>query len=67
MMVDPSWLTNEAAALPAGWTLAASPGLDFVASRTFEHGVTVTDAAGGLHTWAWNGSGYTPPPGEDRC
>ncbi|MGH9152293.1 MAG: PA14 domain-containing protein [Acidimicrobiales bacterium] len=64
-LVDPSWLRNGVAPLPAGWTLGTTPALRYVAARAFEHGVTFTDGAGGLHTYAWNGSGYAPPPGED--
>ncbi|HVL27155.1 MAG TPA: PA14 domain-containing protein, partial [Acidimicrobiales bacterium] len=63
VIVPPDWLAGDPGPLPAGWTLSAGPA--YVGARAFEHGVTLTDAGGGLHTYAATGSGYAPPPGED--
>ncbi|MCA1683897.1 MAG: hypothetical protein LC708_02040, partial [Actinobacteria bacterium] len=65
VIVPPSWLRGDPGSLPVGWTLSATPGMAYVGARSFEHGATLTDASGALHTYASTGSGYVPPPGED--
>ena len=72
IIVPPSWFTAPTAGpLPAGWTLSAGSALAYTSARLGEHGVTLTDATGGLHTYAAtgddpsSGQGYTPPYDED--
>ena len=67
IIVPPSWLTAPALGpLPAGWTLSGGSALAYTSAHIFEHGATLTDAAGGLHTYRANASGgYTPPLDED--
>jgi RHS repeat-associated protein len=66
VIVPPSWLTPGTGVLPPGWNVSA-PAIRYVGARAFEHGATLTDASGGLHTYTWtgSGSGYAPPPDED--
>ena len=72
LIVPASWFTAPSVGpLPAGWTLSAGSALAYTSARLGEHGVTLTDATGGLHTYAATGAdpssgwGYTPPSDED--
>ena len=72
LIVPASWFTAPSVGpLPAGWTLSAGSALAYTSARLGEHGVTLTDATGGLHTYAATGvdpsagTGYTPPSDED--
>jgi RHS repeat-associated protein len=67
--ISSTWLTPDAAMLPAGWSLSTSlgGGLAMTAARVSESSVTVYDASGAAHlyTKTADGSGYTPPTGEE--
>jgi RHS repeat-associated protein len=66
-IVGSDWLTpGSGGDLPPGWTLSVDTGAGPtpVSARPTEAGVSVTDASGAGHAFASNGSGYSPPPGE---
>ncbi len=59
-----AWFSTSPPALPAGWT-AAPTGSRYVGATISDRAIALTDAAGGVVTYTWTGSGYAPPPEED--
>gem|GEM_PF-1400120 len=62
--LDPSWLSPDSPVLSAHWSLSGGA-LGFASAAVRETSVTLTDVAGGAHTYPWTGTAYAPPPGED--
>ena len=62
--VPASWLTPTANPLPQGWNLSADLNGTYVAAQVSENAVTLLDDSGNGRTFQWNGSGFTPPGGE---
>lgn len=62
-IVPSSWLSTTNAALPDRWTL--SSGLAYTGAQVGQGTISLVDPSGDLHIYTWNGSGWTPPAGED--
>jgi len=61
-----SWLTPSDSVLPVGWSLSAAgvgPS-SYSLARIAEASVTLYDAEGGAHNYAWTGAAWAPPTGE---
>lgn len=67
VIVPPSWLTADPVPLPAGWSFAgsASPASYASARMVDDASVVLMDVSGQAHPYTWDGSGFSPPPGED--
>ena len=65
--VDPTLLSPKSSILPDGWSLGISDdgdlGYDYATIGATN--VVLRDASGDTHEYLWNGTGYTPPAGED--
>ena len=62
----PLWLSPQALpALPAGWSASPAAAASYVGATIAPSAAVLVDALGSSHTYAWTGSGYSPPPGED--
>ncbi len=66
-VVPASWLLPKVQAVPDGWSLSESAdgSLSYDHLTVNQNSVTLTDAAGSTHEYAWTGTGYKPPVGED--
>ena len=66
--VPASWFTKQQQILPDGWatsTILAGAQGTYSRARVDEGSITLTDTAGGSHSYTRNtGGGYSPPPGE---
>ena len=68
-LVNPTWLSTLAPALPQGWSMSADvsgPGSGYVRAAYSANAVVLTDATGAAHTYlpAASGNAYTPPAGQ---
>jgi hypothetical protein len=68
--VPASWLSHTVPLLPSGWSSSApilGDAGEYVSAQINNGSVVLTDVTGATHTYSAvpNGSGYTPPPGEN--
>lgn len=65
--VAASWLSTEAPALPEGWTMSADldGALGIANVQLTSNNAVITEADGSTSSWAWTGSSWKPPAGED--
>ncbi len=65
-IVPSSWLDPGTESLSAGWDLGTGAGeLSYLSARVNDNSVTLIGPFGDTHEYKLNGTGYTPPPGED--
>ena len=67
LLVPSDWLSPGIASLPAGWTssapIAGSASM-YTSAAVSDGAVTLTDVAGGVHTYSRTKGGYLAPSGE---